>query len=130
MTEHPIDAWHRLIRQHDAQGLELLLDEEILIYSSLVHTPQRGRRIAMAYMKAAFDLVGAVNAFRYTREIIGPTDAAIEFEFDIDGVEINGVKLLRWNPAGHITEVKLMIRPLRAMEVVQARFATMLQAGR
>ena len=130
MTEHPIDAWHRHIRERDLAGLGLLLDDEILFYSSLVHTPQRGKRIALAYLKATFDLVVTVAAFRYTRNIIGQSDAAIEFEFDLDGVEVNGVKLLRWNAAGRITEIKLMMRPLRAMEAVQARFEKLLQAGR
>jgi hypothetical protein len=64
------------------------------------------------------------------REIVGPTDAMLEFETEIDGIGVNGVDLIRWNEAGQIVDFKVMIRPLKAINLIHQRMAAMLQAGR
>ena len=69
-------------------------------------------------------------SFRYVREIVGPTDAMLEFETEIDGISVNGVDLIRWNEAGQIVDFKVMIRPLKAINLIHQRMAAMLQAGR
>ena len=64
------------------------------------------------------------------REIIGPSDAMLEFETEIDGVMVNGVDIIKWNESGRIVEFKVMIRPLKAINLVHQRMAAMLQANR
>jgi hypothetical protein len=129
MTEHPLDTWHRLVSTQDPAGLNTLLAEDAVFYSPVVHTPQRGRKLAASYLSAAFH-VFFNPSFRYVREIVGPADAVLEFETEIDGVLVNGVDLIKWNDAGHITEFKVMLRPLKAINVVHQRMAAMLQSGR
>jgi hypothetical protein len=67
--------------------------------------------------------------FRYVREIVGPTDAMLEFETEIEGITVNGVDLIRWNDAGQIVDFKVMIRPLKAINLIHQRMAAMLQAN-
>ena len=126
---HPLDIWHRLIRTQDASGLPALLAEDAVFHSPVVHTPQRGRALAAAYLGAAFQ-VFFNPSFRYVREIVGATDAMLEFETVIDGIAVNGVDLMRWNEAGQIVDFKVMIRPLKAINLIHQRMAAMLQAGR
>ena len=64
------------------------------------------------------------------REILGDSDAMLEFEAEIDGVRVNGVDIIRWNEAGKVVDFKVMIRPLKAIEVVRQRMAAMLEAAR
>ena len=52
----------------------------------------------------------------------------LEFETEIDGVVVNGVDIIKWNAAGHIVEFKVMIRPLKAINIVHQRMASVLQA--
>lgn len=127
MQEHPIHVWHRLVRERDARGLDALLDEEAVFLSPVVHTPQRGKRVTQVYLSAAFE-VFFNPGFRYVREIVGDTDAMLEFETEIDGIYVNGVDLIKWNAAGRIVEFKVMLRPLKAINVVQQRMAALLQA--
>jgi hypothetical protein len=127
VTEHPIAAWHRLVREHDPRGIDALLDVDAVFLSPVVHTPQRGRKLAAMYLTAAFQ-VFFNPTFRYVREIVGPSDAMLEFETEIDGVLVNGVDIIRWNEAGRIVEFKVMLRPLKAINVVHQRMAAMLQA--
>ena len=129
MSEHPMAAWYRLVEQQNPAGLDALLDDDAVFVSPVVHTPQRGKRLATVYLSAAFR-VFFNPTFRYVREIVGPRDAMLEFETEIDGVLVNGVDLLRWNDAGRIVEFKVMIRPLKAIHVIHERMAAMLQAGR
>jgi hypothetical protein len=67
--------------------------------------------------------------FRYVREIVGDSDAMLEFETELDGIAINGVDIIRWNEAGQIVEFKVMLRPLKAINLVHQKMAAMLQAG-
>lgn len=128
MMEHPLETWHRLVRTQDPSGLGALLAEDAVFHSPVVHTPQRGRKLAAAYLGAAFH-VFFNPTFRYVREIVGASDAVLEFETELDGVLVNGVDLIKWSEAGQITEFKVMIRPLKAINVIHQRMAAMLQAG-
>ena len=128
MDTHPIDRWHALVHAHDPAGLEALLDDEAVFVSPVVHTPQRGKALTQAYLSAAF-AVFFNPSFRYVREIRGPADAMLEFETEIDGVVVNGVDIVKWNDRGRIVEFKVMIRPLKAIQLVHERMAAMLAAA-
>jgi hypothetical protein len=104
-----------------------LLAEDAVFHSPVVHTPQRGRKRAAAYLSAAFH-VFFNPTFRYVREIVGASDAMLEFETEIDGVLVNGVDLIKWNEAGQIVEFKVMLRPLKAINLIHQRMAAMLQS--
>ena len=89
---------------------------------------QRLRERAEAVTGAAAEVLGNPS-FRYVREIVGPNDAMLEFETEIDGVSVNGIDLIRWDDAGRIVEFKVMVRPLKGIQAVHARMAERLQAG-
>ena len=127
MNEHPIDAWHALVRSQDPRGLASLLAEDAVFVSPVVHTPQRGKAITQAYLSAAFQ-VFFNPSFRYVREIRGTSDAMLEFETTIDGVSVNGVDIIKWNQDGRIIEFKVMVRPLKAIQVIHERMAAMLSS--
>jgi len=127
-ADHPLEIWHRLVRTQDRSGLHALLAEDAVFHSPVVHTPQRGRPLAEKYLSAAFG-VFFNPTFRYVREIVGDSDAMLEFETEIDGILVNGVDLITWNDAGQIVAFKVMLRPLKAINVVHQRMAAMLQAG-
>ena len=129
MTNHPLEAWHSLVRTQDPSGLDALLAEDAVFYSPVVHAPQRGKKLVAAYLSAAFH-VFSNSSFRYVRQIVGSSDAMLEFETEIDGVLVNGVDLIKWNDSGQIIEFKVMLRPLKAINVVHQRMAAMLQSMR
>ena len=128
MTAHPLEVWHRLVKEQNPRGLDALLDADAVFISPVVHTPQRGKKIAAIYLAAAFQ-VFFNPTFRYVREIVGNTDAMLEFETKIDGILVNGVDIIKWNEAGHIVEFKVMLRPLKAVNLIHQRMAAMLQAS-
>lgn len=127
MSTHPVERWHAIVRERDPRGLAALLANEVVFHSPVVHRPQPGKAITTVYLTAAFH-VFFNESFRYVREITGPRDAALEFTVTIDGVEVNGVDLLRWNDDGRITDFKVMIRPMKGIQLIHAKMAAMLEA--
>jgi hypothetical protein len=123
--ETAIDTWHRLVRTRDPSGLGDLLAEEVVFHSPIVHTPQRGKQLATLYLTAAVRVFGN-DSFRYVREVVGDRDAALEFQVEVDGIAVNGVDLIRWNDAEQIIEFKVMLRPLKAINLMHQKMGAML----
>lgn len=73
-----IDEWHNIVRTRDASGLSKLLADDVVFYSPVVHTPQVGKAITTRYLSAAVKVFGN-EGFKYVREIVGESDAALEF---------------------------------------------------
>jgi hypothetical protein len=128
MTQSPLAAWHERVRTRNATGLASLLAENVVFYSPVVHAPQAGRALTLLYLSAAFQVLGN-ESFRYVREIADARQAALEFEVEIDGVAVNGVDLIQWNEEGQIVEFKVLIRPLKAINLVHQKMAAMLRAS-
>ncbi len=129
MIPAALEAWHRVAGARDAEGLNALLAEDVVFHSPVVHSPQTGRKLTAMYLGAAFR-VFANPTFRYVREVVGASDAVLEFETEIDGILVNGVDIIRWNDAGQIVDFKVMIRPLKAINLIHQRMAAMLQSVR
>jgi len=111
------------------RGLAPLLSEQVVFHSPVVHTPQVGRAVTTQYLAAAFH-VFFNDTFKYVREVRGPRDAVLEFEVTIDGIVVNGVDMIRWDDQGRIVEFKVMLRPLKAIQLIHEKMAAMLQAQR
>ena len=119
-------AWHQFVRSRDTAALAALLDDDVVFHSPVVHTPQRGKAVTLKYLIGAMQVLGTAQ-FRYLREIAGERDAVLEFSSEIDGVQVNGVDLIRWNDAGRIVDFKVMVRPLKAVNMLHQKMGEMLQ---
>jgi hypothetical protein len=53
VIEHVIDQWHRHMRGDLPGGLDALLDDDVVFYSPIVYTPQRGKALTSLYLQAA-----------------------------------------------------------------------------
>lgn len=123
-----LDSWHRLVREGDVAGLDGLLADDAVFHSPVVHTPQRGKALTRAYLAAAFG-VFFNDTFRYVCEVREGRHAILEFEVEIDGIAVNGVDMIKWNEAGKIVDFKVMIRPLKAIQLIHEKMAAMLMAA-
>ncbi|WP_439587586.1 nuclear transport factor 2 family protein [Hydrogenophaga sp.] len=123
-----LDLWHELVQTRNARGLQELLADDVVFHSPVVHTPQTGKAVTTQYLAAAFQVFFNAS-FRYVREVVGPRDAVLEFQVEIDGITVNGVDMIRWNDDGRIVDFKVMIRPLKAINLIHQKMAAMLQAN-
>lgn len=116
------------MKTRDVSGLTRLLSDQVVFHSPVVHIPQVGKAITTMYLTAALHVFGN-ESFKYVREVIGPSDAVLEFETEIDGIIVNGVDMIKWNDEGEIVEFKVMVRPLKAINLIHQKMAQMLQTS-
>ncbi|QNQ11466.1 nuclear transport factor 2 family protein [Sphingomonas alpina] len=121
-----VGRWHDYIESNDPAKLDALIAEDAVFLSPAVHRPQAGKALVMHYLRAAMVVLNN-DSFRYVDEWHGEGSAVLEFALSIDGIEIEGVDMIRWNEAGLITEFKVMLRPLKALNTVIPRMAAVLQ---
>jgi hypothetical protein len=117
MTVTALDKWYNYTKSHDRAALWDLLDPEAVFESPVVHTPQRGRDITFKYLLSADKVLGGPG-FAYIGEWRSDAGAVLEFENEVDGIRINGVDIITFGKNGRITHFKVMVRPLKAINLL------------
>jgi|TARA_B100001245_G_scaffold233608_1_gene217665 hypothetical protein len=125
----PITKWHEVVSTKNYQLLEEILDDNVIFYSPVVFTPQKGKEITKIYLSAAAEVFEG-NSFSYVRELIKDNEAALEFELELDQIKVNGVDLITWNHEKRITEFKVFIRPLQAVNALHQKMGAMLESAK
>jgi len=142
MIHEVIEKWHKHTKGQLPGGLDELLDDDVVFYSPIVYTPQRGKAITTMYLQAAgqtlpgepttapgSQLSGEPNSdksFHYTKQTVSGDTAVLEFETTVEGKYVNGVDIITCNDAGKIIEFRVMIRPLQAINLVHKQMGEML----
>ena len=137
MIEENLKKWHAHVRGEFPGGLDELLADDVVFFSPVVFTPQKGKEITKLYLGAAGNTFSGgdkdkapgkpESTFRYTKEVICGDHMVLEFETEIEGKYINGVDIITWNNEGKISEFKVMIRPLQAVNMLHAQMKAMLE---
>ena len=112
-----LDKWYAYMKSHDRRALWDLLHPDAVFESPVVHTPQRGRDITFKYLSSAEKVLGGPG-FVYRGEWRSDTGAVLEFENEIEGIGINGVDIISFDDDGRITRFKVMVRPLKAINLL------------
>ena len=123
-----LDKWYGFMKSHDHAALKELLHPDAVFESPVVHSPQRGRDIVFKYLAAAEQVLGGPG-FAYTGEWRNETSAVLEFENQIEGIRINGIDMITFDAESRITHFKVMVRPLKAVNMVHQKMAEMLAAS-
>ena len=145
MSNSPIHAvierWHAHTRGELANGLDELLHDDVVFYSPIVFTPQKGKAITTLYLQTAGQTLpgektstmsqagsdDVPKGFRYTKEILDGHHAVLEFETTVEGKYVNGIDMITCDDNGKITEFRVMIRPLQAINLVHKQMGEMLE---
>jgi hypothetical protein len=109
--------WYAYIKSHDQVALRELLHPDAVFESPVVHTPQRGRDITFKYLASADKVLGGPH-FAYRGEWRSENGAVLEFETAVDGITINGVDIITFDHDDRITHFKVMVRPLKAINLL------------
>ncbi len=117
--------WHEIVKSGDPSGLDALLAEDCVFWSPVVHRPQQGRELTRLYLTGAMAVFN--DSFHYVKEVVAEPHAVLEFTCDIDGVTVNGVDIITFNAEGKIVEFKVMVRPLKGVNLLHAKMAAMLE---
>ena len=139
MIEQVIEKWQAHLRGELPGGLDELLDDDVVFYSPIVYTPQEGKAITKLYLQAAGQTLpgekpapasaggDSAGGFHYTKIVMSGDTAVLEFETTVEGKYVNGVDIFRCNDAGRIVEIRVMIRPLQAINLVHQQMGAALE---
>ena len=127
MSEVPavIERWLQVIEGGPDGQLEEMLADDAVFYSPAVFSPQRGRDLTAAYLRAAGQMF-AGTGFHYVEKWFGTDSAVLHFAAEVDGLSVEGIDMIHWNADGKITSVKVMIRPFKALQGVVERMGALL----
>ncbi len=126
MRPHAIESWHKVMVSGDVSALPELLHDDAVFHSPVVHTPQMGKAKVMMYLSAAATVFDDTQ-FTYTREIISQDHAMLEFTSVVEGIDVNGVDIITWDENGKITDFKVMVRPVKAVNKLWEKMGEMLE---
>jgi hypothetical protein len=113
----PIEKWHEIVESGESEKLSDLIANDCVFFSPVVFSPQEGKKLTIKYLSAAALVLGD-ESFKYTKEIVNENNACLEFELELDGIKINGVDLISWNDENKINEFKVLIRPLKGVQLI------------
>lgn len=126
MSNSGLPTWHEVVKTSNMDLLKDLIADDAVFHSPLVHTPQEGKPLTLAYLTAAMHVL-VNDSFHYVREVNEGHHSVLEFALELDGIAVNGVDMITWNDDGKIIDFKVMIRPYKAIESVRTRMAAMLE---
>jgi hypothetical protein len=120
-----VQLWHEILEARNIGRLDEILAQDCVFLSPIVHSPQQGRELTKFYLTAAFNVFN--DSFRYVKEVVTPQHAVLEFECEVDGILVNGVDIMTFDEQGKVIEFKVMVRPLKAVNLLHARMKAMLE---
>lgn len=126
MIDAALARWKSYMQTHDTAALWELLHPDAVFESPVVHTPQRGREITFKYLASAEKVLGGPG-FEYVGEWKSADGVVLEFANEIEGIRINGVDIITFDAEGKITHFKVMVRPLKAINLLHRLMGEQLQ---
>ena len=119
------DRFRAAVEQGKVDEILDLFREDAVFRSPVLFKPYEGRDQVMKVLRAAEQVLGIGDTFRYVHQLEDANDrvAMLEFATEIDGRQIEGIDKLTFDEGGLITELKVLIRPASALELVGARMA-------
>lgn len=114
-----LETWHQIIKEMNPGRLDEVLAENCVFYSPIVHTPQVGRDLTKFYITGVMMVLN--DSFRYVKEVVTDEHAVLEFVCDVEGIVVNGVDIISFDDEGKIDELKVMIRPLKAINLLHEK---------
>ena len=121
-----LDTWHQFIETRDLNQLDEFLADDVILYSPVVFTPIEGKFFVKMYLMAAEQII-ANDQFEYVRELTSENDAFLEFKTSIDGITVEGIDMIRFNERGQVLSLKVMLRPLKAVNKVHEKMGEFLE---
>lgn len=119
------DRFRAAVENGNVHGASELFDEHAIFRSPVLFKAYAGRDQVLKVLEAAERVLGLSGKFRYLHQLEDPADrvAMLEFVTEVDGKQVEGIDKLTFDEQGLITELKVLIRPASALQIVGARMA-------
>ncbi len=119
------DRFRAAVEAGNVEQARELFDEHARFRSPVLYKPYEGREQVLKVLQAAERVLTGSGDFHYVHHLEDEHDrvAVLEFATEVDGKQVEGIDKLTFNEDGLITELKVMVRPASALQVVGAKMA-------
>jgi len=121
-----INQWHEMLKHRDINQLQQILADDVVLHSPVIHRPVEGKAMVSMYLTAALHTF-ANEHFTYDKEFFKENGAVLEFSTEIDGIFVNGIDMITWNDEDKIVDFKVMVRPLKAINLINEKMTALLE---
>jgi len=112
-----LNLWHAMIRTGDLKSLPALLDAQAVFRSPMAHTPYPGAPVVSMILNTVFNVF---EDFTYHRELATADglNVVLEFSAKVDGKQLKGIDMIRFNEQGKIVDFEVMVRPMSGLQAL------------
>lgn len=112
-----LSQWHQMIANADLHALPELLAPDVVFRSPMAHTPYPGAAVVAMILTTVFDVF---ENFKYHRELATADglNVVLEFSANVNGKELKGIDMIRFNEQGKIVDFEVMVRPLSGLQAL------------
>ncbi|CAN5772549.1 nuclear transport factor 2 family protein [soil metagenome] len=124
-------SWHRMLAAKDFSGLPALVHADALFRSPMAFQPYAS---APAVVLILSTVIEVFNDFVYHRQLASEDglNVVLEFSANVNGKQLKGIDLIKFDAEGKIVEFEVMVRPLSGLQALGqemgARLAAILPA--
>ncbi|MGB3471003.1 MAG: nuclear transport factor 2 family protein [Erythrobacter sp.] len=111
-VEAALNEWQRIFKQLDWENLPGLLADHVTYSNPGDATPLRGKEAVVDSLRLSFSIF---EGFEYARHFNGEEGHVLEFRGSVGEVAFTGIDIIRFDAAGKITDLVVMIRPIAAV---------------
>ena len=108
-------AFREAIESWDLDAAERLLADDVVFTSPVAFKPYPGKAITAAILRGVSRVF---TDFHYLREINDGPHSALIFEAKVGDVTVNGCDFITVDDDGLISELTVMVRPLKAAQAL------------
>ena len=114
-VQQSLAAWHEILERNAMEELDPLLADAIVFRSPVAHTPYPGREAIKLVLK---NVNQVFENFTYHRTLVTDdgTSVVLEFSAEVNGRQLKGIDMLRFDEQGRILEFEVMVRPLSGLQ--------------
>lgn len=119
-----VAAWEDVVARDDLRAMAAMFTEDAIFRSPAVYKPYQGRKTIAGILSMVVQVFGELTYSTWWANDAG--GVVMQFTTTVaapDGekrLEIEGVDIFQLDEAGKITELRVMIRPLRGLQAVAA----------
>jgi hypothetical protein len=110
--EKRLELWHKCVKTQDTNLILQMLHPQVIFKTPLYLKPRIGADLVSAILASASNIF---ENFTYHREWISKDglDFALEFSATVEGKDIRGLDLIKFDQDGKIIEFEVMLRPVK-----------------
>lgn len=112
-----LQRWHAMLEQRDLGALPALLADNVVFRSPMAHTPYSGPLVVATILQT---VIQVFVDFTYHRQLASADGLSVVLEFSatVNGRELKGIDMIRFDEQGKIAELEVMVRPMSALQVL------------